>query len=33
MGRSDVEGAIPIAISELDTRFFRARLDRTTDRE
>lgn len=33
LGPSDVEGAIPIAISELDTGFFRTRLARTTDGE
>ena len=30
ISRADVEAAVPIAVSELDTGFFRARLDRTT---
>ena len=33
IGRSDVEAAAPIALSELDAGFFRARLARTTDAE
>ena len=30
---ADVDAAIPIAINELDTGFFRVRIDRTTDAE
>lgn len=30
---ADVQAAIPIAVSELDTGFFRVRIDRTTDTE
>ena len=30
---ADVEAAVPVAISELDTGFFRVRIDRTTDAE
>ena len=33
IGRPDIDAAIPIAINELDTGFFRTRLDRTTDGE
>lgn len=33
IGRADVEAAVPIAIDELDTGFFRIRIDRTTDTE
>lgn len=31
--RSDVEAAVPIAVDELDTGFFQARIGRTTDAE
>lgn len=31
--KDDVEAAIPIAVNELDTGFFRVRIDRTTDAE
>ena len=30
---SDIDATIPIAVSELDTGFFRVRIDRTTDAE
>lgn len=33
IGSDDVDLAVPIAIDELDTGFFRARLDRTSDQE
>lgn len=33
IGKDDVEAAIPIAVDELDTGFFRVRFDRATDAE